>query len=95
MIYYEIIITLHQTYCKICQILYSQYVPIKLLIANKFRLLFTYNADSIRYLISLWSLLTYTESVVIWIIALNRQIVNNRLYQPLKPGIWKKHWESF
>ena len=29
-------------------------VPIKLLITNKFRLLFTYNADSIRDFTSLW-----------------------------------------
>jgi len=28
--------------------MYSQYVPNKLMIAHKFRLLFTYNDDSIR-----------------------------------------------
>ena len=41
--------------------MYSRYVPIKLLIANKCRLLFTYNADSIRDLTSLGSLQTFTE----------------------------------
>jgi len=35
--------------------LYSRYVLIELLIDNKFWLLFTYNADFIRYLISLES----------------------------------------
>jgi len=33
--------------------MYSRYVPNKLLIAHKSRLLFTYNADSIRDLTSL------------------------------------------
>ena len=45
-------------------ILYSRYEPIKLLIAQKCRLLFTYNADFIRYLTSLGSLRTFTESVL-------------------------------
>ena len=46
--------------------MYSRYVPIKLLIANKCRLLFTYNADSIRDLTSFGSLQTFTESFVIF-----------------------------
>ena len=46
--------------------MYSRYVPIKMLIANKFRLLFTYNADSIRDLTSLESLWTFIKSVVIF-----------------------------
>jgi len=37
---------------------------IKMLIANKFRLLFIYNADSIRDFTSLGDLRTFTESVV-------------------------------
>jgi len=41
-----------ETYCKMRKKLYSLYVPIKLLIASKFRLLFTYNADSICDLLS-------------------------------------------
>jgi len=68
--------------------LYSRYVPIQVLIANKFRLLFTYNADSIRDL---------TRSEVYWrrialftVVALNRQCVNNCLDRPLKPGIRNK-----
>ena len=42
--------TFSKTYCKICKTLHSQYVPIKLLTANKLWLLFTYmyNVDSIR-----------------------------------------------
>jgi len=43
----------------------SRYVQIKFLIANKIRLLFTYNAEFIRYLTSHGSLLTFTKSVVI------------------------------
>jgi len=69
------------------QKLYLRYVPIKLLNANKFRLLFTNNANSIRYLTSPGSVRTFTESVVICIVALNRQIVNNRLDRPIQPGI--------
>jgi len=49
-----------------------------------------YNADSIRYFTGLESLRTFTESVVFWIVALNRQIVNTRLDRPLKPGIRNK-----
>ena len=41
-----------ETYFKIRKKLYSLHVPIKLLIANKCQLLFTYNADSIRELVS-------------------------------------------
>jgi len=67
----------------------------KLLIANKFRLLFAYNADSICYLTSLKSLCIFTESVIIWIVALNRQIVNNHLDGPQSPASGIKHWESF
>ena len=44
--------------------MYSRYVPNKLLIARKSRLLFTYNDDSIRDLTSLGSLRTFSESVV-------------------------------
>jgi len=78
-----------ETHCKIRQKLYSRYVPIKLLIDNKFRLLFTYNNDFIRYLTSLGSLRTlrFTESVFV---GLNKQIVNTRLDRPLKPGIRNK-----
>ena len=43
---------------KIRQKLYSRYVPIKLLTANKFWLLFIYNADSIQDLTRLRSLRT-------------------------------------
>jgi len=46
--------------------LYSLYVLIKLLTANTFRLLFTYNADSIRDLTCLGSLRTLTKSVLIF-----------------------------
>jgi len=44
--------------------MYSRYVPNKLLIAHKSRLLFTYNDDSIRDKTCLGSLRTFTESVV-------------------------------
>jgi len=44
--------------------MYSRYVPNKLLIAHKSRLLFTYNDDSIRDKTSIGSLRTFSESVV-------------------------------
>jgi len=46
--------------------MYSQLEPIKWLIANIFRLLFPFNADFIRDLTSLGSLLSFTKSVVIF-----------------------------
>ena len=49
--------------------MYSRYVPNKLFIAHKPRLLFTYNAYSIRDL---------AFDIEICIVALNRQIVNTR-----------------
>ena len=49
-------------YVKLC--IYGMYCMIKMLIANKFRLLFIYNADSIRDFTSLGDLRTFTESVV-------------------------------
>ena len=61
--------------------MYSRYVPNKLLIAHKSRLLFTYNAYSIHDL---------AFDIEICIVALNRQIVNTRLDQPLEPSIWNK-----
>jgi len=66
-----------ERYCKIRQQLYSRYVPIKLLIANTFRLLFTYNAEPIRDLTSLESWRTFTESVVIFrFFQMRRQFTN-------------------
>jgi len=61
--------------------MYSRYVPNKLLVARKSRLLFTHNAYSIRDL---------AFDIEICIVALNRQIVNTRLDRPLKPGIRNK-----
>jgi len=64
--------------------LYLRYVPIKLLIAYKFRLLFTYNADSIRNLSSLGSLRRVS---LFKLLHSTIYIINNRLDRPLKPGI--------
>jgi len=61
--------------------MFSRYVPNKLLIAHKSRLLYTYNAYSIRDL---------AFDIEICIVAFNRQIVNTRLDRPLKPGIRNK-----
>jgi len=46
--------------------MYSRYIPIKLLTANKFWLLFTTNAYSIRDLTSIGSIRTFTESSVLF-----------------------------
>ena len=47
--------------------MYLLYVPIKLLIANKFRLLFTFNTDFIRDLVSsLVSLRTQQANLQHW-----------------------------
>jgi len=74
--------------------LYLLIVPIILLIANKFRLLFTYKADFIRYLTNPGKLQPFTKSVGICIVSLSKEIVKKRLDRKFKPGIWRKNIDT-